>query len=84
MSDWVESVVADGRFARKWFGDHYKEVHVADDGDLDAATAQVDADAASRVAPVEQPAGAPAEVSAPDVPVADVVEEAPAPADNAA
>lgn len=63
MSDWVEvdvegeKIVHDGgivrrlegKMARKWFGDHYKEVHVAPDGDLDAATAQVDAFAASQV-----------------------------------
>ena len=83
MSDWVEVEGVVGRLSRKWFGDHYKEVHVAEDGDLDAAIAQVDADVASR-APVS--VEAPAEVSAPEVtevPVADVPAEAPAPADNA-
>lgn len=92
MSDWIEHVVEEGRAARKWFGDHYKEVHVANGGDFEAAKAAVDQEvalkeqgAADQARAAASDLRATADVVDPDVETPDVeqaavpAEETPAP-----
>lgn len=47
-ADWgwiVSDTLEGGRHAKKWFGDHYKEVQVGPDGDLKGAVALIEQEA---------------------------------------